>query len=54
MTEVLRWVRALTLAAVLLVSGVGGHVAADGRTPALGLLAALFLLAAVALAPLLE
>ena len=51
MTEVLRWVRALTLACLLLLTGVGGHVAADGTAPAAAWLAGLLVLATVVLAP---
>lgn len=49
----LRWVRALTLALVMLGCGVAGHVAAGGSAPAASLLVPVFVLLAVAVAPLL-
>jgi len=51
---VLRWVRALTLASVLLVSGLTGHGAAGGAAPPSALILPLFLIATVAVAPFLE
>jgi hypothetical protein len=51
---VLRWIRALTLASVLLGSGVAGHVAAGGFAPAASVLLPLFVLLAAALVPLLN
>lgn len=51
---VLRWVRALTLALVLLVSGCVGHGAAGGAAPPMALLVPLLLIAAVAVAPFVE
>lgn len=51
---VLRWVRALTLASVLLGSAVAGHVAAGGFAPTATVLLPLFVLIAAALVPLLN
>jgi hypothetical protein len=51
---VLRWVRALTLAWVLLGSGVAGHVAAGGFAPTASVLLPLFVLIAAAMVPLLK
>jgi hypothetical protein len=51
---VLRWVRALTLASVLLGSGVAGHVAAGGFAPTASVLLPLFVLIAAAMVPLLK
>ena len=51
---VLRWVRALTLASVLLVSGLTGHGAAGGAAPPSALILPLFVIATVAVAPFLE
>jgi hypothetical protein len=51
---VLRWVRALTLASVLLGSGVAGHVAAGGFAPTASVLLPLFVLIAAAMVPLLN
>ena len=53
MGSVLRWMRALTLASVLVATGVAGHAAADGAVPAPLLLAVLFVGAALVLAPVL-
>jgi hypothetical protein len=47
---VLRWVRALTLASVLFTSGLAGHVAAGGVTPAASALVPLFVLTVLAVA----
>ena len=44
MGSVLRWMRALTLASVLVATGVAGHAAADGAVPAPLLLAVLFVI----------
>jgi hypothetical protein len=49
---VLRGVRVLTLPSVLFTSGLAGHVAGDGATPAVWALVALFALTVVAVAPL--
>lgn len=51
---VLRWVRALTLASVLLGSAVAGHVAAGGLAPTATVLFPLFVLVTAALVPLLN
>ena len=51
---VLRWVRALALASVLLGSAVAGHVAAGGFAPTATVLLPLFVLVAAALVPLLK
>ena len=48
---VLRGMRVLTLPSVLFTSGLAGHVAADGATPAGWALVALFVLTVVAVAP---
>jgi len=53
MGSVLRWMRALTLASVLVATGVAGHAAADGAVPAPLLLAVLFVGATLVLAPVL-
>ena len=53
MGSVLRWLRALTLASVLVTTGVAGHAAADGAVPAPLLLAVLFVGATFVLAPVL-
>ena len=53
MGSVLRWMRALTLASVLVTTGVAGHAAADGAVPAPLLLAVLFVGATLVLAPVL-
>jgi hypothetical protein len=50
---VLRWVRALTLASVMLASGLAGHLAAGGVAPATSLLLPVFVLLTAAIAPLL-
>jgi hypothetical protein len=51
---VLRWVRALTLASVMLASGLAGHLAAGGVAPASSLVLPVFVLLAAAIAPLLD
>ena len=51
MACVLRWMRALTLASVLLGTGVAGHVAAGGAMPATVLLMLLLVGATLVLAP---
>ena len=48
---VLRRVRALTLPSVLFISGLAGHVAAGGVTPAASVLVPLFVLTVLAVAP---
>jgi hypothetical protein len=48
---VLRWVRALTLASLLFLSGLAGHVAAGGVTPTASVLLRLFLLTLLVVAP---
>jgi hypothetical protein len=48
---VLRGMRVLTLPSVLFTTGLAGHVAGDGATPAGWVLAALFVLTVVAVAP---
>ena len=48
---VLRWVRALTLPSVLFTSGLAGHVAGGGSTPAESVLVSLFVLTVVVVAP---
>ncbi len=48
---VLRGVRVVTLPSVLFVSGLAGHVASDGATPAVWVLVALFVLTMLAVAP---
>ena len=53
MGKVLRWMRALTLASVLVTTGLAGHTAADGAVPAPLLLAVLFVGATLVLAPVL-
>src|SRR3954451_17576453 len=53
MGSVLRWMRALTLASVLVTTGVAGHAAADGAVPPPLLLAVLFVGATVVLGPVL-
>ena len=50
----LRWVRALTLASVMLGSGIAGHVAAGGSVPATSMLLPVFVLFTAAIAPLLD
>jgi hypothetical protein len=50
---VLRWVRALTLASVMLAGGLTGHLAAGGHAPASSLLLPVFVLLTAAIAPLL-
>jgi hypothetical protein len=50
----LRWVRALTLASVLLGSGAAGHVAAGGSAPATSVLLPVFVVLAAAMVPLLD
>jgi hypothetical protein len=47
---VLRWARALTLPSVLFTSGLAGHVAAGGVTPAASALVPLFVLTVLAVA----
>jgi hypothetical protein len=47
---VLRWVRALILPSVLFTSGLAGHIAAGGVTPAASALVPLFVLIVLALA----
>jgi len=49
--DVVRWTRALTLASVILVSGLAGHVSAAGSAPDRSLLLPVFVLTAAALAP---
>ncbi len=51
MTGVLRWVRALTLASVLMGTGVAGHVAAGGVMPVPAVLVVLLAVATLVLAP---
>jgi hypothetical protein len=51
--EVLRWVRALTLASVMLAGGLTGHLAAGGVAPASSVLLPVFVLLTAAIAPLL-
>jgi hypothetical protein len=51
--SVLRWVRALTLASVMLAGGLTGHLAAGRVAPASSLLLPVFVLLAAAIAPLL-
>jgi hypothetical protein len=51
---VLRLIRALTLATVMLGSGVAGHVAAGGSAPATSALLPVFVLLTAAAAPLLD
>ena len=53
MARVLRWMRALTLASVLVSTGVAGHVAAGGVMPAPAVLAVLLVVATLVLAPVL-
>src|SRR4051794_19285235 len=53
MGSVLRWMRALTLASVLVATGVAGHAAADGAVPAPLLLGVLFVGATLVLVPVL-
>jgi hypothetical protein len=48
---VLRGMRILTLSSVLFTTGLAGHVSGDGATPAGWVLAALFVLTVVAVAP---
>jgi hypothetical protein len=48
----LRWVRALTLASVMLGSGLAGHAAAGGSVPATSMLLPVFVLFTAAIAPL--
>jgi hypothetical protein len=50
----LRWVRALTLASVMLGSGIAGHAAAGGAVPATSMLLSVFVLLTAAIAPLLD
>lgn len=50
----LRWVRALTLAAVMLGSGIAGHAAAGGAVPDTSMLLSVFVLLTAAIAPLLD
>lgn len=50
---VLRWVRALTLASVMLASGLTGHLAAGGVAPTTTVLLPVFVLLTAAIAPLL-
>lgn len=50
----LRWVRALTLASVMLGSGIAGHAAAGGLVPATSTLLPVFVLFTAAIAPLLD
>lgn len=51
---VLRWVRALVLAAVVLPLGATAHGAAHGRLPSLGVMAGLLMLVAAMVTPLLR
>jgi hypothetical protein len=51
--SVLRWVRALTLASVMLAGGLTGHLAAGGVAPASSALLPVFVLLTAAIAPLL-
>ena len=53
-TTALRWVRALTLASVMLGSGIAGHAAAGGAVPATSMLLSVFVLITAAIAPLLD
>ena len=53
MASALRWMRALTLASVLVGTGVAGHVAAGGAMPARAVLAVLLVVATLVLAPVL-
>jgi hypothetical protein len=48
---VLQWVRASTLAVVLLVSGVAGHAAASGAAPTRSILLPLFVISVLAVRP---
>jgi hypothetical protein len=50
----LRWARALTLASVMLGSGLAGHAAAGGSVPAASMLLPVFVLFTAAIAPLLD
>lgn len=50
---VLRWARALTLAAVMLAGGLTGHVATGGLAPAASVLLPVLVITAAAIAPLL-
>ena len=50
----LRWVRALTLASVMLGSGIAGHAAAGGSVPATSTVLPVFVLFTAAIAPLLD
>ena len=51
MPGLLRWMRALTLASVLVGTGIVGHVAAGGVSPAPAVLAVLLMVATLVLAP---
>src|SRR4051794_20592235 len=50
----LRWARALTLAAVMLAGGISGHVAAGGMAPPFALLGPMLVVATVGVAPYLD
>ena len=50
----LRWIRALTLASVMLGSGIAGHAAAGGSVPATSTVLPVFVLFTAAIAPLLD
>jgi hypothetical protein len=50
----LRWVRALTLACVMLAAGVSGHAAGGGGAPPLALLGPLLLILTLAASPFLD
>ena len=52
--ETLRWVRALTLACVMLAGGLSGHVAAGGVAPPAALLGPILLVLMLAVSPFLD